>query len=431
MKDKTPKTFCALAWVHSFVNIGGEYQVCCTADEFSPGIDNGDGKVMNIKDQPSLDAVMNSSYMKEMRKGMMTGQWHQACTRCFESEKLGGTSRRQIENSRYEELIPDLVAQTREDYSIPTKIKFADYRLGNLCNLQCRMCNPRSSIMWIKEWNEMKSPNSGELMSSEAEAEYRGYDWIDSDFLLNEFKSKVHELDTLHFAGGEPLITKQMARMLEICVEEGVASKILLTYNTNLTKLPERVLELWKSFREVRLLVSVDGYGPVNDYIRMPIKWSVIEKNLRFLDSRTEEFKISEILLSTTVQAYNILNLPALYEHLKTYQNVVPALNLINLYGPIYLRTQVLPESLKTHAARQLMEIKASLLETLPESKQYHAHNIDQVIAFMNEENLEHFLPEFWRFSSAIDQKKGMRLIDYNPLLHKLLMFAKIDQMTP
>src|SRR5665647_18888 len=210
MERETPKTFCALAWVHSFVNIGGEYQVCCTADEFSPGIDNGDGKVLNIKDNPSLEQVMNSSYMKEMRAKMMNGQWSSACLRCLEGEKMGGTSRRQIENDRYAHMIPSLIKATHHDFSIPLEIKYADYRLANLCNLQCRMCNPRSSTMWLKDWNNIKNPNSGEIFPQKSMSEFASYDWIDSPYLLEELKSKVRSLDTLHFAGGEPLVTKQM-----------------------------------------------------------------------------------------------------------------------------------------------------------------------------------------------------------------------------
>ena len=37
-------------------------------------------------------------------------------------------------------------------------IVYADIRLGNMCNLKCRMCNPYASNQWLDEWHLINDP---------------------------------------------------------------------------------------------------------------------------------------------------------------------------------------------------------------------------------------------------------------------------------
>jgi sulfatase maturation enzyme AslB (radical SAM superfamily) len=420
MSDQFGKAFCVLPWIHSFVNIGGEYQVCCTSEEFHKGIPNNLGKFFNIKDQPSIDEVMNSDFLKKIRLDMLDGQLPKLCGRCVITEKNGGGSRRTLENRSYFHLIDSLIESTQPDGSIPVNIICADYRLGNICNLQCRMCNPRSTVMWLKEWETVKS--SSFEISPEKMKEYSNYNWIDEDYLLEEFDKKIQSIKTLHFAGGEPLIAPRMREMLQICVDRGIAGNISLTYNTNITKLPEKVLELWKHFKEVRLLCSIDGFGKVNDYIRMPSKWDNIDKNLTFLDENARDLKLTDILLSTTVQAYNILNLNDLFQYLSKFKNICKIPNLIDLYSPDYLMTQVLPPHLKKEATSRMMKIHHDLDKKKFPGKEYLIDNIHQILNFMNSRDLhQERWGEFVRFNSKIDNLKGMSMQDCIPELYEAI----------
>jgi sulfatase maturation enzyme AslB (radical SAM superfamily) len=260
LTDKAKKSFCVLPWTHSFVNLGGEYQVCCTSEEFlNNNIRNDEGKPINIMDGMSPEEVMNTQYMKDLRLKMLNGQWDEVCGRCLITEENNGVSRRNIENIGYEEFIPSLLESTQEDGTIDPTILSADYRLGNICNLQCRMCNPKSTLKWVDEWNEIKPER--EKFPQELIEEYRGYDWYDRPELIEDFKKKAGTIKFLHFAGGEPLIVPQMRRILEECIKSGNAKNITITYNTNLTVLPQKVIELWKQFKGVKLLISVDATG--------------------------------------------------------------------------------------------------------------------------------------------------------------------------
>ncbi len=418
-KPNERNSFCILPWIHSFVNSNGNYQVCCTSEEHHVAITDNDGKAFNIKDKPTQDEIMNSDFMKNIRKDMLGSKWNKVCTRCLVSELADGVSRREIENKNYENIIKESVESTKSDGSIAVKYRSIDYRLGNLCNLQCRMCGPHSSTAWLKDWNTVKLDE--EKMNDSRRIELENYDWIEKDYLFLEFQKKLEYCEHLHFAGGEPLITPQMGRMLKYCIDNNYAQNIKLTYNTNLTKLPENVLELWKYFKSVKLLCSIDGFNKVNDYVRHPAKWDVIDRNLTFLDSNAEKYHIEEILLSSTVQIYNVLDLPNLYEYLKKFKVVVPGLNLINLHIPNYLQTTVLPNEVKEIATKRLENYYLTLKEQLPEQHKYLAENIHQVINFMNQENAVNRLPIFLKINDNMDKVKGVTLEEQIPELHNYI----------
>ena len=419
MSDCT-STFCVLPWIHSFVNSNGNYQICCTAEEYHTGIPDSKNKNYNISKQPDPQEIMKAPFMNGVRKQMLTGKWPVACTRCQQTEAGGGVSRRQLENEKYKDLITEIKAETDDNGQVKLfKFKSIDYRLGNLCNLECRMCGPYSSNRWLKDWNKVKPLM--EKMTPQRRKAYESYNWIDDPWLVEEFKSKIHEVDRLHFAGGEPLIAPQMGKLLDYCIEMGVADKITLSYNTNVTVLPEKILEKWKSFKEIRLLCSIDGFDKVNEYIRYPSKWKVIDQNLRFLDDNYTEYKIKELLISCTVQVYNVLFLDDLFDYLQTFKNAVPIPNLVNLYSPSYLRSTILPSSSKLIAKEKLAKKALELEKITPKRHQYLVANIWQIIHFMESQDTSSEIKRFYEFNSKTDDVKKISIKQYIPNLNEFL----------
>ena len=43
-----------------------------------------------------------------------------------------------------------------------------------------------------------------------------------------------------------------------------------LEYNTNMSNLPKRVLDMWTQFKQVRVGASMDGMGETVEYQRWP-----------------------------------------------------------------------------------------------------------------------------------------------------------------
>ncbi len=157
-----------------------------------------------------------------------------------------------------------------------------------------------------------------------------------------------------------------MLEALDICIQSGRANQIDLSYNTNITVIPQRVARLWPHFRSVSILCSVDGFGGVNDYIRRPSKWSDIDRNLHLLDQHFEEWKLRSVLCSTTVQVYNVLTLRDLFDYLGTgFRHLAPAPQLVPLYMPHYLSIQILPALVKDIARERLLAERAKAKDRL------------------------------------------------------------------
>jgi sulfatase maturation enzyme AslB (radical SAM superfamily) len=425
MADPLLKTFCALPWIHSFVNLGGEYQVCCTSEEFHRGILDDSGSIFNVQNSPSLESVMNSNYMKDVRKKLLAGEFPELCRRCVITETNGGVSRRMNENTKMSERmdLSALAAQTAPDGSIPIDIRTGDYRLGNVCNLKCRMCHPASSSQWLQDWNAVKFDD--EKLTPDLEQKYAHYDWVDGEAVANDLRAKVAHLEFLHFAGGEPLFGPRMADFLEICIASGRADKIILSYNTNITLVPERVKKLWPRFQEVRLYCSIDGVGAVNDYIRVPSRWAMIDQNIRRLDTEAKDLRISEILLSTTVQAYNMLNLDALFDYVAQFENVAKAINLISLFRPEYLQATILPKAVKMEARQRLLAARARVISQVVAEHRYLLSSVDQVLNFMDSEDRSDLLPQFLEYNRRLDQKNGKSFEKSIPELYQALQSEK------
>lgn len=411
--------FCVLPWLHRFVNLGGEVQLCCTAEEFDNSYIRDDaGHRINITDGLSDAQIGETRHLRDIRQTMLQGVWPAACERCRLTEATGGCSRRQAENRHFESHVPWILENTDEQGFAPVRIRSRDYRLGNLCNLRCRMCHPRASKLLLDEWNEVARPRL--RISDKQAAEYENMTWYHNQQLWDDFRAHCRDLEHLHFAGGEPLIIPEVLKALEICVDEGVAGNIELTFNTNVTKIPPRHRELWPRFKTVNLLCSIDAYGPLNDYIRYPAKWSRLAHNLDIIDQHHEELNLGRATLSVTVQIYNIFHLHELIEYCQGRFGFIRAIpNLVHLSIPDYFNIQHLPGDLKQLAAERLKAQKTRLVMA---GETEGLNQIDSVLAYLSMgEHSPYLMSEFKRVTDIFDRLRGESIIALVPELQPLM----------
>ena len=412
-------SFCVLPWLHRFVNLGGEVQLCCTAEEFDHSyIRQDSGKPINVTDGLSDELIGSTRHMRDIRLSMLKGDWPAACERCRLTEETGGCSRRQAENQHFDKHIPWILENTDDQGHAPVRIRSRDYRLGNLCNLRCRMCHPRASKLLMDEWNEVARPRL--RIGPKLAAEYENMTWFHNQQLWDDFSAHCHDLEHLHFAGGEPLIIPEVQKVLEICVEQGVAGNIELTFNTNVTKIPARHRELWPKFKSVNLLCSIDAFGELNDYIRYPAKWIRLARNLDIIDQQHEELNLGRATLSVTVQIYNIFHLHELIGYCHERFSFIRAMpNLVHLSIPDYFNVQHLPDDLKQLAVERLQSLKDKL--TLA-GETSGLNQIDSVLAFISMgEHSPYLMSEFKRVTAIFDRLRGESLSDLVPELGALM----------
>ena len=78
----------------------------------------------------------------------------------------------------------------------------------------------------------------------------------------------MSNVNKLYFTGGEPTIIERVYWIMEKCVEMGIAKDIELVFNSNMTNIQKRFLDLVEQSQNVLMCISVDVHGHENEYIR-------------------------------------------------------------------------------------------------------------------------------------------------------------------
>jgi len=386
------KTFCVMPWNSLATNASGVYRVCCNSIPGKNTIRGEQGELLKIYTHlPSQ--VWNAPTYKEIRQQMLDGERPAMCERCFKEEDAGIDSARVNYNRKwYNESKNYDVVET-------PNIEYVDLRLGNLCNLRCRMCNPYSSNQWVEEWNDVVVkaelvPNFA--ISKEEAVRLANMDWPSKNKTWDSLIEVANTIEEIYLTGGEPTLALEQYKLFDILIEKDLARNIKLKYNTNLTNIPKKMIEYWSKFKKIQINASIDAYGDLNRYIRYPTAWVSVEKNM----DKFVEMPNVEVQLHCTVQTYNILNLNQLFDWMKKYNNVKLYLNILN--HPQVLNIRILPKELKEIAEQRL----APYLD-LPKVK--------ETINYMNAQDDSQALSKFFAYNNTLDSLRKQNFYDLVP----------------
>jgi sulfatase maturation enzyme AslB (radical SAM superfamily) len=236
---------CAAFWHHTNIRNDNNVFPCC---RFKTPIQKFDGDVVNI---------LNSAEYKALREhvGPIAG-----CAKCDYEESKGKESLREQFNKQYD-------MET-------VKLEFLEVGLDNICNLTCDGCWDEFSSSWAKK------SNSAIIVRSSTD--------------ITELPNTINKI---LFLGGEPLMTTRHLRLLKIANRP----QLDVTYNTNGTfLLDEETISLLNECEHVKFILSVDGYGELNEQVRSGSKWDDI---VRFIDQISDSS--FELVIHTVIHKNN------------------------------------------------------------------------------------------------------------------------------
>ena len=203
------KTFCVYPWIQQQTTPTGRINFCCISmHTFVP---REDGSAMSLEKETFSDA-WNSTYMKDIRQKMVDGKPVRGCETCYEQEKMGKKSYRQSHNEEWGQklgarYLENLVEESVEkEFVVDKPPAYLDLRLGNLCNLKCRSCNPYNSVQIAKEWQKLDEKSSGRY--SQFWKKY-GLDygdctpWFESENFWKSVEECIPHLKKVYMTGGE------------------------------------------------------------------------------------------------------------------------------------------------------------------------------------------------------------------------------------
>ena len=302
-----PETMCMYPWNHLEFGPNGAVRPCCL---YSEAIVDHAGKEFNMNRAElfSIDDIYMSTSMKTLRQDFRDGKKNTGCSKCWTEEAMGKRSDRMLYNWVLRDKLYDI------DYESETteNITSLDLKLGNLCNLSCRICSSGSSSSWAVE-SVANLPSSVDKKKHPAYISLRNGNWPNTQPVFwDEFAKLLPNLIYCQFAGGEPLMLPDQYRVLKTAIDLDCAKNITLRYNTNGTQCPESIFKLWKKFKLVHLDLSIDDIGDRFEYQRNGANWNQVVKNIRrFNQERGPNFKTQ---VSTAVNIMNVLYLPEICE---------------------------------------------------------------------------------------------------------------------
>ena len=323
----TMKHYCAMPFNHVNIGNNGDYQICCihpVPEEHKKNIN-----------QTSLDEWMQNPYLDEVKSAFAEDKQHLGCQRCWQQEKSGTQSVRQVQTKEYK-IIGAKPMQS--------KILHIEVAVGNLCNLSCVMCNEYNSSAILSENKKLGI----------AVLDQREFTWSESalqnlQHILN-YRPRV-----IHLRGGEPMYNKRILELLDDFPAEH-ARNTLLHLTTNATMWTEQWQQALSKFKSVRMMLSVDAVGDLAEYIRYPGKFDQIEQNIKLI----AECKNINPVIHATIQNLNIMHVGDLIAWARRV-NIYLMLDL--LVRPDHLEITNLPPVLKQQAIEHLSVVLSQDLD--------------------------------------------------------------------
>jgi MoaA/NifB/PqqE/SkfB family radical SAM enzyme len=392
---------CSLLWRQLYVSENGSFYPCCLSRGHADAeFRSESGEILKIDQPESLAQAWNSPTIVGLRKQLMQGEKPEICRSCFEPEARGDRSLRVKKNQEHLNSLGEKVSAA----NVPlADLRALDVRWGNLCNLKCRMCHPEFSRGLIAEHQEF----FGMPIDSQKFVELRGSSWFHKGSSIKVL-GELENLDMANFAGGEPLLVSESFGLLRKWVQSGQSKKISLSYNTNLTVLPEEAAELWREFREVQIHVSIDGYERSNSYIRYPSNWNKIERNLRELAENPQKYGVSYLGVHTALQIYSVFSFPRLVSWLKGIPFLHPYPDITVVTDPEYFDLRSMPLELKDLAISGLQELLPEKIHSPKD--EYFRSSILAAIQFIREEGKTETWEKFLAITRYYDRKRGQNI---------------------
>jgi hypothetical protein len=255
--------------------------MCCASREpaqnFEQYIDtsSGTGKYIPI----TLEQHWNGDHMRSVRRRMMAGETLPECEVC--NDKLLNTDvYRSYFNSLFgHKYLQVLESTDKTGYTTMQPVSW-DYRFSNLCNFKCRMCGDMLSSSWESEQRQHAMIDWSNTKNLWMDPEIKQQiDSFQNTQIEAEFAAAVedHRVEEVYWVGGEPLMYEQHWRYMQRIIELGDGNKIYARYNTNLSRVNYRGVNLYRDIvsklRDWQICASIDGTGSIGEYIRTGLNY--------------------------------------------------------------------------------------------------------------------------------------------------------------
>ena len=259
----------------------------------------------------------------EDRQQMMKGLWpKKSCGYCKKIEEHGGVSERmsQLERQTDPALTPlELFGNSPVVEVTPTMI---EVWFRNICNMSCVYCGPDFSSKWEEELKlhgdiDLSENTSQKIKFSKKTQKNELYDQQKKQFWeYLEKNNRFKVLRWFNFVGGEPLIIPELDECLDFW-DGHPNENLTFQLHTNLKvndyrfdNFLSRIEKLTKEKKiyQFKIVASLDGIGPQQEYVRYGIDIKQWIKNFeKLLSLHNVSVGINSVISSVTLHEFPLL----------------------------------------------------------------------------------------------------------------------------
>lgn len=390
--------FCLMPWTGVYIGADSQVKPCCVS-------------TLNMGDcsQNTLEEIWNSDAIKSVRRDFINGKQPSTCQGCYRKESLGQHSLRQSTNEKFVSLVSKIPLTTADGYYPNFDLKYWDIRYNNLCNLACRSCTPTDSSSWHQAavyLNYKNLPSTAIRIAGKSERD-----------IFQQMMEHIDSVESIYFAGGEPLMIEEFYIILEKLLERG-RNHVRLVYNTNLTRTSLKlwnIFDLWRQFPNVCVGASLDGEHARGEYLREGTHWPDVINNRRQM---IESCPHVDFYISATTSILNALHMPDFHRSWVEQKLIKPGdFNIQVVFTPEWLRVDRAPTQLKEQIRQKYAE-HLSWLEPL-DNLGRATSGFRSILEYINID-AEFDKDDFWKQVTPLDQFYHKNLLDIFPELSLL-----------
>lgn len=358
--DSVSPSFCAAKWYNASIHLGHGYTHSCHLP--LPHEINKE----ELESNPS--AIHNTEHKKKQRKMMLEGDRPSECEYCWKIEdiKRDNISDRVFKSRIYK--IEDIARLPKQSWDADVNLKTLELSFDRICNFACSYCNAGYSTTWA---NDLKSFGPYQYFKTEGGGQYQhdgksfepygkfnvGNPYIEAFFRWWPNLSK--DLQELRFTGGEPVMSNNFWRLMEI-VKTQELEHMALAVNSNMgmkKSLLDKLIELTNSLnvKMFDLYTSNESLGAHAEYIRDGMVYDQWKKNLiHFI----ENAKFRSVTIMMTINSLCLFSVTEFMDDMltlkKKYGHNRPHIDLNILRWPSFMSPINLPDHLKKYCHEKL-----------------------------------------------------------------------------
>ena len=320
--------FCAAPWRGLHINPRGDVKTCCA----------GNPNMLGNLNTQSIEQILNSDLLKEIRGNIAQGQPHEYCSNCVKAERFGADSERQWHNN----VNPGFdYAIAGDQYHYPVIV---DVRWNTTCNLSCNYCMEACSSKWASI--------KGIPFKSGARPYYEQV----CDF-IEQHHDHIHEVALV---GGEPLLLPENERLLDVVPTDAI---ITLITNMNVDFEKNKIFKKLAQRNKVGWSMSFDNIEDRFEYVRHGSDWNVLKHNLAIV----KDLMANQGHWGGIHAVYNIYSATRICELRQFAEDTKTTVLWQNLFQPDYLDPFLHGPVVAEAAAREIEKFYAMGIATTAE----------------------------------------------------------------